>query len=343
MLVFMSRLITLFFCLFLLSSCEGWFMDEQKSNTPQNNFELLWQTFDERYCFFGEKDVDWDQVYIRYRSQLPTSTVTNATVEEGLFHLMSDMLLELQDGHVQISNGLKISVYDEWHTRYPSNYNENVISYHYLNSQTISVGAGMSLTPLSESVGYISCFSFSDKFNRVDFDKALAAFASCKGVIIDMRNNGGGLVSEAYALASRFVSQKTHVGYVRYKTGKGHDDFSEYFRRYVEPAGAHPFYGKVAIITNRRVYSAANLFVSVMKCLPRVRVIGDYTGGGGGLAVSTELYNGWKVELSTNPLFDIDKQSIESGIAPHQNMSLISNDRGVDNLIESAIDWIMAE
>ena len=317
-------------------------MDEQKPNTVQNNFDLLWKIIDERYCFFEEKGIDWNRMYDKYRSNLVRFGDDQDPLSPHLFNTMADMLEELRDGHVTLEDGFNSRTFSGWYTSYPENYEPNrVNSYrnkdqhikHLENETTISV--------FLEAIGYIRCPSFSDKFNRHELDQAMARFDGLKGVIIDMRNNGGGLVSEAYTLAARFTREKTHVGYVRYKTGKGHNDFSDYYARYVEPDGANPYHGKVVIITNRKVYSAANLFVSIMSNLPQVHIMGDRTGGGGGVPVSAELYNGWTVKLSANPVFDVHKRSIESGIKPHTSIALNKNSQ-TDNIIESAKEWILA-
>ncbi len=338
----MGRLTALFFGLFLFASCSDIFMDSQKANTPQNNYDLLWQIIDERYCFFEEKNVDWDSAYAACSPSDLQKFTKGDPSSSYLFGELSAMLSALRDGHVCLSDGgLQTSAYTGWSDKYPKNLRDDLL-YQYVNRRTRYLSNNISISVLSDPVGYIRCPSFTEKINRKDLDKAMAAFVDCKGVIIDVRSNGGGLVSEAYALASRFVREKTHVGYVRYKTGKGRNDFSDYFGRYVEPEGANPFYGKVAVITNRSVYSAANLFVSVMKNLPRVCIMGDRTGGGGGVPISAELYNGWTVELSTNPIFDINKRSIESGIEPHHIVMLDTKDNAqTDNIIESAKKWIL--
>ena len=329
--------------LLLISSCTGLFMDEQKSSTAKSNFDLLWKIIDERYCFFEEKEVDWDAMYQKYLLELMEFECGTDPQSECLFHTMTYMLEELRDGHVSLSDGSRTQTFKGWHHSHPDNFSSNLVEKYrngdrrtgYLNNET-------TLSVLPESIGYLRCPSFSDKFNRNDLDQAMARFQGLKGVIIDVRNNGGGLVSEAYMLASRFAREKTHTGYVRYKTGKGHNDFSDYFARYVEQDGRYPFHGKVAIITNRKVYSAANLFVSIMSCLPQVRIIGDQTGGGGGVPISAELYNGWTVELSVNPVFDTEKQSIEEGVKPHFSVALNTKDNQKDNIIETAKAWILA-
>jgi len=319
----------------LFSACNGLFMDEQKSDTSKNNFDLLWQIFDERYCFFEEKGVDWNQMYDKY-----LFTVDDPNY---LFSKMANMLEELRDGHVTLDDGSGSGsrTYTGWYTPFPENFETSRINT-YKKEHIKHLNNGTTFSVMSESVGYLRCPSFSDKFNRNDLNNAMVVFKGLKGVIIDVRNNGGGLVSEAYLLASKFAREKTHVGYVRYKTGKGHNDFSDYFARYVEPDGVNPFHGKVAVLTNRKVYSAANLFVSIMKSLPQACIIGDSTGGGGGVPISAELYNGWTVKLSTNPTFDIEKRSIESGIKPDYSVAL-EKDSKKDEIIEAAIEWILAK
>ncbi|MDR2037718.1 MAG: peptidase S41, partial [Bacteroidales bacterium] len=59
--------------------------------------------------------------------------------------------------------------------------------------------------------------------------------------------------------------------------------------------------------------------------------------------ISAELYNGWTVELSTNPMYDIHKRSIETGIAPYQPVLLNTKDGKSDNIIEQAKVWIMQD
>ena len=326
-----------FFLLLLLFSCNGLFMDEQKSNTAKNNFDLLWKIIDERYCFFEEKGVDWNQMYEKYSQRINFNDIEPASPH--LFSVMVFMLEELRDGHVCLDDGLFGSrCYTGWQGS-PAD-NTNFHSPASL-SGTTEIRSGLStFRILPESIGYIRCPSFSEKFNRNDLEKAIAGFEGLglKGLIIDIRGNGGGYVSEAYLLASKFVSEKTKVGYARYKIGKRHDDFSEFFARHIEPDGA-VFSGNVVILTNRRVYSAANMFVSIMKCLPQVYIIGDLTGGGGGAPISAELLNGWTVKFSTNPVFDTEKESIEQGVLPHQIITNGANNR--DNVFEAARQWIL--
>ena len=328
-------------CALLACSCNALFMDEQKPSTAKNNFDLLWKIMDERYCFFEEKKVDWNQMRARYWNELSRDGRMPEADSPHLFHVMANMLEELRDGHVSLSDGFTTRSFTGWYSAYPDNFNPSRIhAYRNSDRNTRYLANGASISVLPESIGYVRSPSFSDKFNRYELDDAMARLEGLKGVIIDVRSNGGGLVSEAYLLASRFARERTHVGYVRYKTGKGHNDFSSLFARYAEPDGASPFHGNVVVLTNRKVYSAANLFVSIMSNLPQVRIMGDDTGGGGGVPISAELYNGWTLKLSTNPVFDVNEKSIESGIEPHIRVAL-NRDGQADNIIEAAKKWIL--
>ena len=51
-------------CLLVIAGCHE---IEEYPNTYMGNFDQLWQLFDEHYCFFEEKDVDWDAMYDKYR------------------------------------------------------------------------------------------------------------------------------------------------------------------------------------------------------------------------------------------------------------------------------------
>ena len=92
-----------------------------------------------------------------------------------------------------------------------------------------------------------------------------AADPSVEAVILDVRGNGGGDLTNAEKLAARFCNEKTLVGYMQHKTGKGHNDFSSMEEQYIEPSSRIRWQKPVAVLTNREVYSAANEFVKYMK------------------------------------------------------------------------------
>jgi C-terminal processing protease CtpA/Prc len=79
-----------------------------------------------------------------------------------------------------------------------------------------------------------------------------------------------------------------------------------------------------------------------MRYAPNTIILGDKTGGGGGLPFSSELPNGWSVRFSACPTFDRDMRPIESGIEPEYPVALSEEDanNGIDTLIEAARELI---
>ncbi len=75
-----------------------------------------------------------------------------------------------------------------------------------------------------------------------------------------------------------------------------------------------------------------------MRYFPTVTILGDKTGGGGGLPFTYEIPNGWSVRLSSCPNLDARKEQIEFGIDPTIKVDLLEEDvkGGRDTLIEEA-------
>ena len=158
------------------------------------------------------------------------------------------------------------------------------------------------------------------------------------GLIIDVRDNGGGYLTNVEKLVSRFIEQKTLAGYICHKTGKGHNDLSEPYAYYFEPTRNHIHYLKpVVVLANRGAFSASNNFVSIMKSLGNVTVVGDTTGGGCGLPFTSELPNGWRVRFSSCPIMDPQGRLTEFGVAPDVRVDMDRNDPTHDAILDAAI------
>lgn len=313
--------------------------EEEYDNTPQGTFEALWKIIDERYCFFDYKKqeygLEWNNVYNKYKVR-----VSNQMNSEQLFEVMSQMLGELRDGHVNLSTSYDFGRYWKWHEDYPSNFSDT-LQRRYLGTD-YRIAAGMRYKILDDNIGYVYYGSFSDGIGEGNIDEVLYHFMACHGLIIDIRNNGGGMLTNAEKLAARFVHEPTLVGYMQHKTGTGHNDFSEMEEQWLEPSSNIRWHKHVCVLTNRSVYSAANEFVKYMKVLPEVTIVGDKTGGGAGMPFSDLLPNGWAVRFSACPMYDTQKQNTEFGIEPDHYVSLTDEDfnRGEDTIIELARELI---
>lgn len=309
--------------------------EKEHENNPRGNFEALWKIIDEHYCFFDYKQkelgVDWDEVHERYSRQVDQG-MSNAQ----LFEVLGNMLSELRDGHVNLASSFDLARNWSWHEDFPANFSHSV-QQNYLGTG-YRIAAGMRYRILDDNIGYLYCGSFSNTFGEGNLDEILFHFMACKGLIVDIRDNGGGALTSAEQLAARFTNEKLHVGYMQHKTGKGHNDFSAMQEQHLKPSKGIRWQKKVVVLTNRAVYSAANEFVKYLKCCPNATIVGDRTGGGAGMPFSSELPNGWSVRFSACPMFDAQKQSTEFGIDPDFFVGLNEDDRtrGIDTIIEFA-------
>ena len=321
-----------FFTFFLLSSCVD---EEELPDSPQGNFEALWKIIDEHYCFLDYKKeaygLDWQQVYNKYKVRVNDKMST-----AQLFEVLTGMLSELRDGHVNLNTSFDYGRNWSWFELYPANLSDTLLR-RYMGTD-YKMAAGLSYRILDDNIGYIRYESFTDAFGSGNLDEVLLHMLLCNGIIIDIRGNGGGDLSNAEKLAARFCNEKTLVGYVQHKTGPGHNEFSEKEPRFLEPSKDLRWHKPVCVLTNRKVFSAANEFVMYMKQLPQVTIVGDHTGGGAGMPFSSSLPNGWSVRFSAVPMYDAQGQSCEFGIEPDVAVQLTDEDflKGRDTIIEAA-------
>lgn len=321
----------------LVAPLQSCFVDDDlhMSNDAQDNFEALWSIIDEHYCFFEYKEIDWDSIHTAYAPR-----VNNEMNALALFDLCSEMLNELQDGHVNLTSSFSTSHYWKWFQDYPVNYDERIIHENYLNFDFYQTN-GITYKKLQENIGYMYYSSFSNGISQNSLDHILAHLAPCNGLIIDIRNNGGGTLTNVDVLVSRFITQRTLAGYICHKTGAGHNDFSEPYAYYYEPPQGHILYNKpIVVLTNRHTYSAANNFVQVMRLLPQVTIIGDRTGGGSGMPFTYNLPNGWNIRLSSSPILDANGNDTEWGIDPDIKIDMDTTAalNGHDTILDKAIE-----
>ena len=322
----------------LLTGC---IKEDRFDNSPEGNFEALWSIIDERYCFFPqaekEFELNWNAVHDKYKPKAEA-----CENEAQLFDVLGEMLNELRDGHVNLSSIYGTTQYRDWHQDYPMNFSDS-IQRNYLGNDYRTTN-GIKYTSLPDSIGYAYIGSFAGGFNSDNLTMMLMNLKETKALILDIRNNGGGLLTSAEKLAGSFTKDKVHCGYIQHKTGKGHHDFSSPEEIYLEPNKGAIWLRPVVILTNRSVYSSANHFVMLMKALPHVMTVGDRTGGGSGLPFNSILPNGWNVRFSACPILDADGNHTEFGIEPDVRTDITSEDwnSGRDTMIEKAKELIFA-
>jgi carboxyl-terminal processing protease len=326
----------------LIAGCEKLFFEPDPENTPENNFEIFWKDFDNYYAQFQIRNINWDSVYTVTRTH-----ITAATTDRELFGILSNLVLLLNDMHTTL-----YTPYGDvfWSSQargiYPSSKLINPCKY---------IACGATQNAIIESrmcknnnIGYLNIYTFTGDGSMSLFDDRylliddiLKQFKDTKGLLIDVRWNGGGNSGNSELVASRFADQKRVYTRFKMKDGPGKNDFSEWKTRSISPNGSFQYTKPVVVLTSRATCSAAEDFVMAMQVLPQVTIVGDTTGGGIGNPIFRELPNGWTFRLSTKVGATADGHIVEgNGIPPDVPVTTTVADslRGADRIIEKGIE-----
>jgi C-terminal processing protease CtpA/Prc len=317
----------------LLTSCEKIFIEKDLATTnAQANFDYLWKECNEKYAYFDLKGINWDQIKIKYQAK-----IYNGMGQDSLFKVMGGMLTELRDDHTNLISNFNVSSFG---VKYLSqdNFDWRIITDNYLNQDFYRSGPFTHNFIDSGNIGYIRFPSYTGSINPGNIDFILSKYKNTKGLILDIRENGGGAVSDVFELLSRFVETETLLNYSRIKIGVGHNDFSEAQPVYVSPYEGRRYTKKVAVLTDRGTYSAGSFTALATKAIPNLILIGDTTGGGLGLPNGGQLPNGWSYRFSITQALTLDKKpDYENGVPPDIYAIFDWNDLTKDEVIERAI------
>lgn len=319
----------------ILSSCTTLFFGQDPSGKNLETYEYLTSAIDERYALFDIKEVDWELAKSEYRNLM-----SDSLTDQELLKVMGHLIGNLEDGHTNIYGQFDYSRYWDWYLDYPSNFDFELIERHYLNKNYWRTGPFFHTE--IDSIAYVYYGSFSPLISGKQLNYLLDKIAPMKGVVFDIRNNGGGKLLNVKILMSAFAdtTRVTHDFY--FKTGAGKDDFTEKVNYTIKPHKKAFNKKPVVVLTNRKSYSGATFFPAGMRVFPHVTIMGDHTGGGGGVPYHFELPNGWIFRLSATRTIDSRGKNIEPGILPDVEAFLDEKaaDKGVDTVIEKAIVFI---
>ena len=129
-----SILCTLLASLFLVS-CST---EKEFTADPYANYDALWQILDRNYCYFDLKlpeGTTWRDLYHKHRKDLRPKMTT-----DSLFLIMTELLAELKDGHVNLSSTFNLSRYWKWRTEGPRTFDAELVE-RYLGEDYKIAGA----------------------------------------------------------------------------------------------------------------------------------------------------------------------------------------------------------
>jgi len=174
---------------------------------------------------------------------------------------------------------------------------------------------------LPGNVGYLQVTQFSDRTGD-EFQRALAGLEKdgITSLIIDLRNNPGGLLEAAIAVCNEFFDSGELIAYTQGRTPESREN---HLAHGDHPKRTYP----VAILVNGGTASAAEIVAGAMRDTHRAVIVGEKTFGKGSVQSVIELDNGEGLRLTTARYYTPSGVTIhEKGISPQAEIEVRADD-----------------
>lgn len=328
------RLFALAAALFGMGACST---EAPSPRTAVDIWDLFWTDLRITYPFFALDGVDWDGANARVRPQLSASTP-----DSTLFRLMTEAMTPLLDGHASLRTPQgRLWAHPERNHGY-SGFSPSLVLRSYLQQDTAGYRTELlQAGDLAPGIRYIWIRNFAQAGIARQVDSALhAGVGEPSGLVLDLRSNGGGLISESEAVAGIFQPGDRAWGQQKIKNGPGRDDFTSLEALVVGRGSLRHFAGKVALLTNRYSASASERLRLMTRGLAQVVCIGDTTYGATSPILERTLPNGWKYVSVGSVTYDLQGVTYERvGVPPDQ---VVRNTRdeiqaGRDKALEASL------
>jgi carboxyl-terminal processing protease len=186
---------------------------------------------------------------------------------------------------------------------------------------------------LGDGIGYLQITQFGERTGG-EFARALADLEKqgLRALVLDLRNNPGGLLDAAIEVCDAFFDKGQLIVYTQGRTPASRDDHVS--------AGRHRRRNyPVAVLVNGGSASAAEIVAGALKDTKRAVVVGEQTFGKGSVQSVIELQKGEGLRLTTARYYTPSGITIhERGIAPQVEIQVSSDDEAKIRLQQSRAD-----
>ncbi len=243
-------------------------------NDAELSFDMIWNAFDRDYAMFVIRpEVDWDALKVQYR---PLAIECKTAYDFAC--VCAEMLAHLRDLHVWVRIGSdSIPVFNR-----PRILNANPQAIPSIVGE-LERAKSVQWAVTKDKIGYIAINSWSDQKAPKSFEKAIATMADTRGLIVDVRMNGGGSETLAMPVAGRFLVEEATYAYSQYRSDKSdRTALCDMIARRVKPAGDWCYDRPVVLLIGQKCLSSNEAFAAMMDQAPQVTLMGDHTGGSSG-------------------------------------------------------------
>ncbi|MFN0293418.1 S41 family peptidase [Pedobacter helvus] len=289
-------------------------LTEIQKNNNTYNFETLWNTFNEQYVYFKERNIDWNVIKSKYQSKF------NDKTESFEFYLLLEkMVLELKDSHSDFE--VPDEFEEQWHklnkkndtSDYKTLAQNKILNKYLKNVKTYNDGQ-IYYGLINYGIGYVQLNSMEEIDNMPTIaDSIISEIKNTKVCVIDLRFNNGGDDVMALDFLSHFIDKPYNVYTKRRRFKEG---FTDNQTIKIEPA-KNRYTKEIYVLTSSYTVSAAETAILATLNFPNFKKIGSNTNGAFSDILNKTLPNGWNYWLSNEVYEGMNGKNYEvSGIPP---------------------------
>lgn len=333
-------------------------VNSEKLKDPNYVFDVFWNTMNENYPFFKERNMDWTAIQTKYGN----GKIKN---ESQLRHVLKKVIRQLNDGHTTLY--AKNPTSSDSHPHYRSNnrtsHLEDKILNYYVKKPTkygrSIKGNGLLNYGITENnVGYIqinNMMFFSDKYkipsaksgydylfayldasatnpNHFEDEKMginilmkniITELQGTDAIIIDIRFNTGGYDIVSLEILKHFINQEMQLYSKKAKLLNG---FTESQNFSIIPA-EKTYYKPVFLLTSHQTASAPEILALGSMAVKNITRVGSNTEGIFSDILEKKLPNGWTLNISNQVYQNSEGICYENlGIPPNKEIDYPENE-----------------
>ena len=200
-----------------------------------------------------------------------------------------------------------------------------IIEVQSVNSETISK---------KKNIGYIRLKSFNENSDK-QFLKSIKNFeknSKIKGYVIDLRNNPGGLLTQAINITDFFLND----GEIVSTKGRKVSETRKFFAREGDETKGKP----IVVLINNGSASASEIFAGALKDHKRAIILGENSYGKGSVQSIIPLRNGGGMRLTISKYYLPSGKSIsEVGVTPDILVEEVGDDFKINSDKDNQLNY----
>ena len=292
-------------------------------------FDEFWEKMNTNYVYWDVDTTNWDAIRSKYSplfSQLNLHNLDDKRKSVSYFRQMTKTLL---DNHYFITftaDGISDStIYSSFERKqyeldfhYPYSYSKvdtayldsgfiiNVDNNNSVNGVPLIVVSGV----INNNLLYFSCnhFALYKSYQSKTANSIRPAMqmlfinlkdTSYKGVIIDVRSNQGGDISDLNFLLGQLIDTPLLFGFTQVKSNNGRFEYTPWIDAFVKPQGEKKRTSRpIVVLADMVSASLAETVVMAIRAMPHSLFIGEQTWGATGPVTSEDVFNDGQFSIS---------------------------------------------